>query len=636
MLLPETGIAWNAGEGEGPAVAADTASGFRALKRQRFRAAVETVRRHADFIMDTRGVVATGTGVGPDGLAVVKVFTTGGDAGYIPDSLDDVPVTVEVRGRFYARDTAAGQLDTVDRWPRPVPIGISAGHPGVTAGTIGARVTDGVTVYALSNNHVFADLNRAMIGDEILQPGPIDGGSGPTDVIGDLADYGRIELCDQGQSPPVCPANRYDGAIAEVIDPVTRESNLGYATPGDGYGVPGADLHPAYGDPDVLFDDDENLEDLIGTGVQKYGRSTGLTNGTVEAVFATVDVCYNSSCSRMARFVDQIVISPGSFSDPGDSGSLIVTRTSAKKPVGLLFAGNNTSTIANRIDRVLIGLGVSIDQPPSVLEDQAGIQLFGRKPESVGDGWYAVAFPSTQPDPLVVLAAMETTLGANPAGTRIRNLNQNGFQIRIEEEQSKDDETRHTEEGIGYLVLRPGRIINGSGQTVGEARIVSKGQASGDQWHRLTYAYSTYPAPVAIANLLTVNGRAPCHVRLRNVTSVSLEYQIEEWNYLNQKHTDESIAFLIMKGGSHSFSGGRRMEAGTLEVDHDWAGHSFSTGFTKAPVSLSQPQTYNGRSAIVTRMDAVTNRGFQVRIQEEERANGRHRPEVVGYVAVDG
>ena len=35
---------------------------------------------------------------------------------------------------------------------RPACIGISTGHPDITAGTIGARVTDGTDVYALSPN----------------------------------------------------------------------------------------------------------------------------------------------------------------------------------------------------------------------------------------------------------------------------------------------------------------------------------------------------------------------------------------------------------------------------------------------------------------------------------------------------
>ena len=56
-----------------------------------------------------------------------------------------------------------------------MPIGVSTGHPAITAGTIGARVTDGTNVFALSNNHIYANSNNAAIGDSALQPGSIDG-----------------------------------------------------------------------------------------------------------------------------------------------------------------------------------------------------------------------------------------------------------------------------------------------------------------------------------------------------------------------------------------------------------------------------------------------------------------------------
>ena len=59
--------------------------------------------------------------------------------------------------------------------------------------------------------------------------------------------------------------------------------------------------------------------------------------------------------------MDQIIITPGSFSGPGDSGSLIVTNDADRKPVGLLYAGSDTDTIANRIDLLLNRFGVTID-----------------------------------------------------------------------------------------------------------------------------------------------------------------------------------------------------------------------------------------------------------------------------------
>ncbi len=96
----------------------------------------------------------------------------------------------------------------------------------------------------------------------------------------------------------------------------------------------------------------------------KYGRTTGLTKGSIALLNVTVNVGYDSG---VARFVDQIAIQPGSFSAGGDSGSLIVLNPKGKgsadkrKAVGLLFAGSVLFTIANPIDAVLDRFEVTID-----------------------------------------------------------------------------------------------------------------------------------------------------------------------------------------------------------------------------------------------------------------------------------
>src|SRR5207245_740197 len=142
-----------------------------------------------------------------------------------------------------------------------------------------------------------------------------------------------------------------------------------------GYGTPSAAI---YGDAnnDGVFDDKTTL---LGLNVQKYGRTTKLTHGQITGINATVDVCYEVFiifCVKSARFVDQLVIEPGSFSGGGDSGSLIVTDDQNKNPVGLLFAGSSTQTIANRIDLVLNNFGVHVDggappPPPTAITDVA-------------------------------------------------------------------------------------------------------------------------------------------------------------------------------------------------------------------------------------------------------------------------
>ena len=100
---------------------------------------------------------------------------------------------------------------------------------------------------------------------------------------------------------------------------------------------------------------------MVGQSVQKYGRTTALTKGTITMTNVTVRVGYSSG---IARFVQQIIVQSNKpFLKSGDSGSLLVTDDGWNSPVGLLFAGNSSGTlaVANRIDDVLSAFGVVID-----------------------------------------------------------------------------------------------------------------------------------------------------------------------------------------------------------------------------------------------------------------------------------
>lgn len=310
---------------------------FPEAAQQGLQRAMEVQDEHAPELLGISGVVGVGVGLSEEGNVVIRAFTIDRGVSGIPAVLDGIPVEVKVTGRFVA------QADPTARFARPVPIGVSTGHPDITAGTIGARVKDGSgNVYALSNNHIYANSNEASIGDDELQPGPYDGGTAPEDVIGSLHDYEPIAF--DGSN------NTIDAAIA-----ATSTDLVGTATPEDGYGLPGTTTASA----------------SAGLAVQKYGRTTGFTQGEVSEINVTVDVCYETAgpfrCKKLARFVDQIAITPGSFSDGGDSGSLIVTDDSNNNnnPVGLLFAGSDTRTLANPIDAVLNRFNVTIDDGSS-------------------------------------------------------------------------------------------------------------------------------------------------------------------------------------------------------------------------------------------------------------------------------
>ena len=302
-------------------------------------------QRHSDRLMAKEDVVGTAVGLDESNHAALKVFTAKPGVAGIPKKLDDVPVQVVVTGKIYAlpkggkpdkpgKPGGGEKVDPTARFDRPVPIGVSTGNRGeCSAGTIACRVTKGQNVYALSNNHVYALENDAQLDSKVVQPGLYDTGCtfDENNVIGTLAKYVKIEF-DGSQ-------NTVDAAIAS-----TDTDQLGNATPSNGYGTPKS----------------ATAEAEWGMSVQKYGRTSSLTKGTVTGINATVKVGYDSGT---ALFVGQIIVeSRRAFIKPGDSGSLLVTA-GGNNPVGLLFAGtgNGKLAVANQIDEVLGAFGVSID-----------------------------------------------------------------------------------------------------------------------------------------------------------------------------------------------------------------------------------------------------------------------------------
>lgn len=300
---------------------------------------IKLQNEHTESLMANDGVVGTATSMTADGQPAIKVYVESLrrlDKRALPNSIEGTPVIVEEVGKIVALKGPPGGSNGVDptaRFPRPVPLGVSTGHPDITAGTIGCRVKDGNgNVYILSNNHVYANENLASINDDLIQPGTFDGGSLQNDYIGQLHDYVPIVFSTSAN-------NVVDAAIAS-----TTTSNMGTSTPSDGYGTP----------------ESVTVNASPGLRVKKYGRTTGQTNGRVDAVNATVNIGYDQGT---ARFVGQIIIKPGSFGAGGDSGSLVVVQKGgdANKPVGLYYAGSSLIGIANPINDVLNAFSVTVD-----------------------------------------------------------------------------------------------------------------------------------------------------------------------------------------------------------------------------------------------------------------------------------
>lgn len=274
----------------------------------------------------------------------------------IPPMIGNVGTDIVQSGKLYAPPAIASQVqDRTDRW-RPAPGGVSIGHFRITAGTLGAIVKEPTTGLdlILTNNHVAADSNDGELLDEIFQPGPFDGGT-PGDTIGHLYKFMEIDFGQGGGGDPCPLANGYErfgnfiaGALGskrrvtiDRIDPqAINKMDAALVLP----------TSPDIVDRKILEIGTVNgwTDPVLGMKVKKSGRTTGLTEGIITMLHATVDVSYGGN--KRARFEDQILT--GAMSEGGDSGSLLVSNDTFSA-VGLLFAGSSQVTIYNPIQEVL-------------------------------------------------------------------------------------------------------------------------------------------------------------------------------------------------------------------------------------------------------------------------------------------
>jgi hypothetical protein len=275
-------------------------------------------------------------------------------------------VTVTVVLQADATKSASATVTIEARTPNeaaqnlPISLGTTGGNANDSStsgntitccgGTLGSLVQRNGLFYILSNNHVLARSDSATLGDNVIQPGLIDTNCNPNSasVVAHLSQFTRLET----------PGTNVDAAIA-LISPGAVDTNgtilsLGSTATGN---VP--DPGPPHAGMGVTAN--------VGMSVAKSGRTTGLKCSTVGAIGVSTRVQYQTGCGTGTMFTvtyqNQISVSGGTFGAQGDSGSLIVSQSSAD-PVALLYGGSDTDTVGNPVQDVLTAMADSMGNKP--------------------------------------------------------------------------------------------------------------------------------------------------------------------------------------------------------------------------------------------------------------------------------
>lgn len=240
-----------------------------------------------------------------------------------------------------------------------------------------------------------------------------------------------------------------------------------------------------------------------------------------------------------------------------------------------------------------------------------------------------------------LITKLASSNGGDPANTRIISNTISGFQIKIQEDTSRDSETNHIQENICYLAGYTDDLIHAPVVIPStNLNAIEFGSVNiNHEWTSVTINGS-FTNPVVIASDSSLNGGQPVSVRIRNLTASSFDIKLHEPSNLDGTHVIEQIDYFIGEKGSWQIDD-TVIEFGNFSTNKLYANGFTNVSFTNSitsPSVVTQIQTYNDSDYLLTRTKDISASSFSVTMQKEERLRTRTTTssnETVGWFAID-
>jgi len=163
------------------------------------------------------------------------------------------------------------------------------------------------------------------------------------------------------------------------------------------------------------------------------------------------------------------------------------------------------------------------------------------------NNWQSVTFSTAFPTAPVVLSVVGTFNGTDTVATRNRNVSATGFQVAMQEQENKLT-SGHTTETIYWIAWEPG-----TGE-VNDPIAYEAGTTTGVKhtFKTINFTGSYGSAPCFLADMQTTNGGDPANVRYKNLTTASIQVQIDEEQSKDSEthHTGETVGYLAFDCGA--------------------------------------------------------------------------------------
>jgi len=244
--------------------------------------------------------------------------------------------------------------------------------------------------------------------------------------------------------------------------------------------------------------------------------------------------------------------------------------------------------------------------------------------------WKRVTFRTPFTDP-VVATKPATHNDSDPVIVRIRNLDQTGFEVRLQEWEYLDD--THAREELSYLVIEQG-IHKLSDDIQIEAGYFN--HATVHTYNPVTFKQAFTTKPVVVTSITSTNEADAVTGRIRNVSVEGFDYRLQEQELNDNDHSHEQVAYIAWTPSAGTVDGLLFEVARTnTPINHHFQPLAFSSSFTHTPTFIADMQTTAGSDTANLRIRHAQSLGVELQVDEEQSRDEEtlHAREEIGYLA---
>ena len=247
---------------------------------------------------------------------------------------------------------------------------------------------------------------------------------------------------------------------------------------------------------------------------------------------------------------------------------------------------------------------------------------------SINHDWIRVTYNQPFTDPVIV-ANCPSNNDDSPVTIRIRNIDKDGFDIRLQEWEYL--EQPHEEEVVSYLVVERGHFILDDGTVLESGSFTIDNT---DSFETISFCQSFNQLPVIMTSVVSTNEPEAVVCRVDNINLSGFDFLLQEQELDDQIHAGETISFIAWEPSQGSIDGLQYEIRRDSDLTENFSTISFNETYSAVPHVLASLQTINGSDPANLRYQNKDVSGIELKITEEQSSDSEmtHAAEDVGFM----